>query len=165
MTLDLFSDETVPEKARQTIRLRCIRPVYHTETICENTPHWANRRISTSETVFSLFKDLVLETRENFISLHLDSKNRILCYDLVSVGSMTASIVHPREVYKSALLSSASALVFLHNHPSGDPTPSREDIDITKRLKEAGELLGIRVLDHVIIGEERYCSFADRGLL
>lgn len=165
MNLELFSTSPVVEKTTRTIRLRCIKPVYRSETICEKSLPWANRVVNSSETVFSLFGDLARETKEHFVALHLDSKNHILCYDLVSVGSMTASIVHPREVYKSALLSSASGLVFVHNHPSGDPTPSREDLDITRRLKEAGELLGIRVLDHVIIGEGSYCSFADRGLL
>ena len=96
---------------------------------------------------------------------HLDSKNRLLCLEIVSVGSLNASIVHPREVYKSALLSSAAAIVFVHNHPSGDPTPSREDIELTSRLKQASDLLGIRLLDHVVIGSGRHFSFADSGLL
>ncbi|MDT8444359.1 MAG: JAB domain-containing protein [Desulfuromonadales bacterium] len=81
------------------------------------------------------------------------------------MGSLNASIVHPREVYKAALLSSAAAVIFIHNHPSGDTAPSREDIEITKRLKDAGELLGIRVLDHLIVGEAGYYSFANDGIL
>ena len=99
------------------------------------------------------------------MALHLDAKNRIICFDKVSIGSLNASIVHPREVYKTALLSSAAAVLFIHNHPSGDTTPSREDIDMTKRLKDAGELFGIRVLDHLIVGEEGYYSFANNGIL
>ncbi len=98
------------------------------------------------------------------MALHLDGKNRLCCLDIISVGSLNQSIVHPRETFKTALLSSAAAIILVHNHPTGDPTPSREDLEITRRLREAGDLLGVRVLDHVIIGET-YTSFADRGML
>jgi DNA repair protein RadC len=84
--------------------------------------------------------------------------------DEVSVGSLNQSIVHPRELFKTALLSSAAAIILVHNHPSGDPTPSREDIEITRRLKEAGEILGVKLLDHIIVGSS-YLSFTERGLL
>jgi DNA repair protein RadC len=83
----------------------------------------------------------------------------------ISEGSLTASLVHPREVYNPVIRESAAAVLFVHNHPSGDPAPSQEDIEITRRLKEVGEVMGIRVLDHVVIGRERYYSFSDRGLL
>ena len=83
----------------------------------------------------------------------------------ISEGSLTSSIVHPREVFNPVIKDSAAGVIFIHNHPSGDPAPSIEDKDITKRLKEAGELLGIKVLDHIIIGNGRYMSFADEGLL
>ena len=96
--------------------------------------------------------------------MHLDGKNRICCVDEVSVGSLNQSIVHPREVFKTALLSSAAAIIILHNHPSGDPSPSREDIEITRRLKDAGDIIGVRLLDHIVIGDT-YCSFVERGLL
>ena len=78
---------------------------------------------------------------------------------------MNASIVHPREVFKAAILNNASRIICLHNHPSGDPEPSKEDIEITRRLVEAGEIIGIEVLDHVIIGEQRYLSMKERGLM
>jgi len=82
----------------------------------------------------------------------------------VSIGSLDASIVHPREVYKVAILANSSSIIVCHNHPSGDPTPSREDINVTKMLKEAGELLGIPVLDHIIVGSEgAYYSLKERG--
>lgn len=99
------------------------------------------------------------------IVLHLDNKNGIVCIDRVSTGSLNQCIVHPREVFKGALLSSAAALILVHNHPSGDPEPSREDMDITKRLSEAGKLFDIKVLDHVIVGEGRFISLDERGLL
>ena len=85
--------------------------------------------------------------------------------DLVSVGSLNQSIVHPREVFKTALLSNAAAVLLIHQHPTGDPSPSGEDIAITKRLKEAGELLGLKVLDHIIVGEGEYLSFVEKGLI
>jgi DNA repair protein RadC len=78
---------------------------------------------------------------------------------------LNASIVHPRELFSSAILSASAALILIHQHPSGDPEPSREDIELTERLVEGAKLLGIRILDHIIIGEDRYISFADRGIL
>lgn len=95
----------------------------------------------------------------------LDGKNRLAGFNVVSIGSLTASLVHPREVFKAAILANAAAMIVVHNHPSGDPTPSAEDIAITQRLRQAGELLGISLLDHVVIGDDRYVSFADEGIL
>ncbi len=105
------------------------------------------------------------QKREVFVSLLLDGKNRILREDRVSVGSLTSSIVHPREVFVRAIRESADAVIFVHNHPSGDPTPSLEDIDITDRLVEVSRLVGIRVLDHIVIGEDSFASFHERGLI
>lgn len=151
----------------KSIRFKIIRPVYETLIIKESLPDYLakSRKISSSSDVCALFKYLTQESKEFFLALHLDTKNTIICIDQVSIGSLSASIVHPREVMKSALLSSAAALVLVHNHPSGDPTPSREDIEITTRLKECCELMGLRLLDHVIVCESQYVSFADRGLL
>jgi DNA repair protein RadC len=102
---------------------------------------------------------------ELFQVVLLDAKNTILKQCTVSKGSLTLSIVHPREVFALAVRESAAAVIFLHNHPSGDPTPSLEDRQLTDRLVAAGRLLGIRVLDHVIVGDRRYVSFADEGWL
>jgi len=146
----------------QTIRVRSIRPVYE---IREDSPVWKSQNFRQSSQIYEAFNYLQKETRENFIVVHLDNKNTILCCDHVAVGSLSACIVHPREIFKSVLLSSAAAILLVHNHPSGVPDPSREDIDITKRLKGCAELLGIRLLDHVIVGCEGYYSFADRGAL
>lgn len=96
--------------------------------------------------------------------LLLDGKNRITRKVQVSEGSLNQSIVHPREVFAPAVRESAAAVIFIHNHPSGDPAPSREDREITRRLKEAGEILGIKVLDHIII-DGAYFSFVESGLL
>jgi DNA repair protein RadC len=84
---------------------------------------------------------------------------------VVAIGSLTAALVHAREVFKPAVLANAAAVILAHNHPSGDPEPSREDRELTERLVKAGRLLGITVLDHVIVGEERFYSFADQHLI
>lgn len=91
-------------------------------------------------------------------------KSALVAISIISIDSMIEPIVHPRETFKSALLFSAAAIILLHNHPTLDPTPSREDLEITRRLKDAGELLGIEVLDHIIIGDT-YFSFTGNGLL
>jgi DNA repair protein RadC len=104
--------------------------------------------------------------KEHFVLIAMNNKNRVNGFKVISTRSLTASLVHPREVWRSALHLCAAAVVFVHNHPSGDPAPSPEDQEITRRLKETGDLLGIRVLDHVVLGaNERFFSFSDRGLL
>jgi DNA repair protein RadC len=151
----------------KSFRLKVLTPTYTTMTISEDLPEYLRktRRVTSSREVYQMFKHLMTNPREVFLCLHLNSKNTIVCVDPVSQGSLNASIVHPREVFSSALLSAAAALVFIHQHPSGDPEPSREDIELTTRLQDGAKLLGIRVLDHIIIGEDRYISFADRGML
>ena len=103
--------------------------------------------------------------KEHFFSLHLNSKNQLIREVLVSMGSLSTSIVHPREVFAPAVRDSSAAVIFMHNHPSGDPAPSREDMDCTQRLIHSGQILGIRVLDHIVMGYTDYYSFADSGLL
>lgn len=90
--------------------------------------------------------------RETFIAIHLDTKLRLLSAEIVAVGTLAATLVHPREVFKAALMSNAASVIVAHNHPSGDPTPSQEDLALTKTLIEAGDLLGIPVRDHLIVG-------------
>jgi len=158
--------ELFQEYGAKTLRLRVMKAVYSREVIREDMPDYIKAdRFTSPEQVFEMFRDLVLETKEHFLCLHLDGKNRIICLDRVAVGSLNQSVVHVREVLKSALLSSAAAIILIHNHPSGDPSPSPEDITVTRRLKEAGELIGIPVLDHIIIGDGKYVSFVERGLL
>lgn len=101
--------------------------------------------------------------RENFIAVLVNTKNVICGINTVSIGTLNSSLVHPREVFKPAVTSNAAAVILAHNHPSDDPTPSEEDREITKRLKDAGEILGITVLDHIIITEESYYSFKEEG--
>lgn len=102
--------------------------------------------------------------REQFRIVLLDSKNQVLGLKVVSVGSLSSSIVHPREIFKEAITRSSAAVILVHNHPSGDPTPSQEDIDVTRRLVDAGRLLGIEVLDHIVVGDNRYVSFKEKGI-
>ena len=94
----------------------------------------------------------------------LDTKNNITGIFTVSTGSLNASIVHPREVFKRAVLQNAASIIICHNHPSGDPTPSQEDINTTKRIYDAGKILGIELLDHIIIGDNDYISLKERGV-
>lgn len=120
------------------------------------------RRFRSSADVYEAFREhFGLLDREEFVVLLLDAKNAFIGFNVVSVGSLTSSLVHPREVFKPAVLSNAAAMILLHNHPSGDPVPSQEDLHITRRIREIGEVFGIRVLDHVIFGEGKYVSFVD----
>ncbi|WP_455378515.1 RadC family protein [Petrachloros mirabilis] len=123
-------------------------------------------KISSSRDLFNHYHPSLRDLRhEIFKVVLLDAKHSIIRDATVSEGSLTLSIVHPREVFTMAVRESAAAVIFLHNHPSGDPTPSREDRLLTARLVSAGEVLGIRVLDHIVVGDGRYFSFADQGLL
>jgi DNA repair protein RadC len=123
-------------------------------------------RFTSPKQVFDYFHHEFRDSRkEYFLTLLLDGKNRIIRRVQVSEGSLNQSIVHPREVFIPAVKESAAAVILVHNHPTGDPAPSKEDIAITRRLKEAGEIMGIRVLDHIIVGDGEYVSFVERGLL
>lgn len=105
------------------------------------------------------------EAQEVFGVLVLNTKNKIVAVHEISRGTLTSSMVHPREVFKPALLHNAAAIVCFHNHPSGDPEPSKEDIKTTKRLVEAGKIMGIEILDHIIVGDDRYTSLKERGMV
>ena len=121
-------------------------------------------KIGSSRELFEHYHPTLRDLRhEIFKVVLLDAKHAIVRDATVSEGSLTLSIVHPREVFTMAMKESAAAVIFLHNHPSGDPSPSQEDHVLTARLVSAGELLGIRVLDHLVVGDGRYVSFADQG--
>jgi DNA repair protein RadC len=102
--------------------------------------------------------------KEYFLALLLNTRNQLIRAAEIAVGSLDSSIVHPREVFKEAISASAASVIFVHNHPSGDPEPSADDIGLTKRLAQAGQIVGIDVLDHIIIGDGRYISLKGRGL-
>ena len=104
-------------------------------------------------------------TVEQFGLILLDTKHRVMRTTVLSVGTLDASIVHPREVFREATVAGAAAIVLFHNHPSGDPEPSGDDLVLTRRLVAAGVLMGIDVIDHIVLGDARYCSFRERGIL
>jgi DNA repair protein RadC len=122
--------------------------------------------ICSSRDVVALVGDeLRLCEQERFKILLLDTKNRVIRDETVSVGTLNASLVHPREVFRSAIRASSASVIVCHNHPTGDCRPSREDGETTRRIREAGELVGIRLLDHIIIGDAEYYSYKDNDAL
>ena len=139
------------------IQISMVKEVYLSSTRYSCSEEIANNEI--------VEKELRHSDREKFICIHLNIKNQIISYEVVSIGSLTSSIVHPREVFKAAILANAASVCFLHNHPSGSSEPSIDDIEITKRLCKAGSILGINVLDHLIIAGNDYLSFRQKGLL
>ncbi len=134
-------------------------------SIC-SAPLRPGERFSNSRDLFNRYRARYFgEGREHFVALHLNAKNQLIREVLVSIGSLSSSVVHPREVFSAAVRDGTAGLIVVHNHPSGDPSPSREDRDCTRRLCRSGRILGIRLLDHIIIGREDYFSFADSGQL
>lgn len=126
------------------------------ETVIVRTPQ---------DAALFMMEDLRHQKKEFFVALFLNTKNHITGKEVLSIGTLNASLVHPREVFRAAIRHSSASIICLHNHPSGDPTPSTEDIKITKRLVEAGNLIGIDVLDHIIIGDGRFISLKEQGHL
>ncbi|MCL6585642.1 MAG: DNA repair protein RadC [Anoxybacillus sp.] len=107
--------------------------------------------------------DMRFLSQEHFVAIYLNTKNQVIHRKTVFIGSLNASIVHPREVFKEAIKRSAASIICAHNHPSGDPTPSREDIEVTRRLAECGRIIGIELLDHLIIGDQKFISLKEKG--
>ena len=112
-----------------------------------------------------LKRQLAYEDREVFATVILDARNQVMGINTVSVGTVSASLVHPRETFKPAIIMGASSIILAHSHPSGDPSPSKDDIELTRRLGKAGEILGIEVLDHIIIADNQFLSLKEKGLL
>ncbi|MFD0871228.1 DNA repair protein RadC [Chlamydia abortus] len=122
--------------------------------------------IRSPQDVYSLLsEDLRYLQKEHFVCLFLNTKNHVLAQETLSIGTLNASLVHPREVFLAAIRRSSASIICVHNHPSGDPTPSPEDIQMTRRLAEAGQIIGIDVLDHVIIGDRGYISLKEKGYM
>ena len=136
--------------------------------LIDDTPLFGNELIqSADDAIFLMQRELQNCDRETFCALHLNAKGKPLSMSVVSVGSLNSTLVHPREVFKASILSNAAAVIFMHNHPSGDLTPSEDDKRTTKQLEKAGKILGIRVVDHIIVGEnkENYYSFHANDIL
>ncbi|MDY7989852.1 DNA repair protein RadC [Paenibacillus polymyxa] len=121
--------------------------------------------IRKPEDAFLLCSDLMEFAQEHFIVFLLNTKNRVISRKVISVGGLNSAVVHPREVFRAAIESSTASILCVHNHPSGDPTPSREDISVTKRLVEAGKVIGIDVLDHVVVGRDGWVSLKQQGMM
>lgn len=127
-------------------------------------PIQQGERFRSSQDIFQHYREhLGSQKKELFYVLLLDGKNRKIKDVRISEGSLTTSLVHPREVFNPVIRESAAAVILVHNHPSGDPTPSQEDLEITRRLREIGEVMGVRVIDHVVVGKGKYVSFVDDG--
>jgi len=122
-------------------------------------------RVTSAEDVFSLLQEYSTKDKEHFLTITLDGASKIITKNLVHIGTLNQSLVHPREVFRSAITDNASGIIIAHNHPSGTLEASRADIQITDRLKEAGKLIGIELLDHVILSKNGFYSFNDDGLL
>jgi len=132
----------------------------------ELEPELKNFDIKDPESVVRAIRASIKDkAKEHFKLILLNPRNKIIGISTISIGTLNASLVHPREVFKDAITHSAASVVLAHNHPSGDPEPSEDDIKITKKLVDSGKILGIEVLDHIIIGKNNFCSFKERGLI
>ena len=155
-----------PERNGQLGLLTYVTPVCRVSMVREGEFTFDRERITSPRIAIDYFVRYFSgrgEDREVFLALSLDTKKGTIHLERVSVGCLDASLVHPREVFKSAVLVGASSLIVAHNHPSGDPTPSPEDVRVTKALNSAGKLLGIELVDHVVVGHECGISLAEQG--
>ena len=149
-----------------TITLRELTIRYTVKTDPSGQRVVVGRQVSTPADSAAVFMTMLQdEATEVFAILCLSTKHRVLAYHEVSRGCLDSTLVHPREVFKAAILANAASVVLAHNHPSGDPTPSPDDMTLTRRLVDAGRLIGVDVLDHIVIGDGRYVSFRERGWL
>lgn len=123
------------------------------------------KRIITPNDVYDMFRDIALHDTEHVYALYLDTKNQVISRVLISSGTLNSCLIHPRDFFNMGVRLRAAAAIAAHNHPSGDPTPSREDIDVTRRLVESGKILGIELLDHIIIAGGKQSSMKERGLI
>lgn len=144
-----------PSKRVEIVKIKLVR---------ESSFLYGKRRVNSPVEAYELGKVLMEETdREQLLVCCLDTKNQPLNLHVVSIGSLNASIVHPREVFKAAILSNAASIILYHNHPSGDPFPSAEDLSATERIRDCGKLMGIDLLDHLILGENTFYSMREKG--
>jgi DNA repair protein RadC len=141
-------------------------PVYRVSMIKESAISVEQKKVHSPRDVFEAVREYLADVdREHFLTLLLTTKNGIVGVNTTSIGTLNSSLVHPREVFKPAIIANSAAVILVHCHPSGDPTASNEDMEITRRLVEAGKLLGIEVLDHVIVGDGCWVSLKEKGIL
>ena len=140
--------------------------IVQVKMVKERSVLYSTRRIQSTSDADELVRQFLDELdREAMIVVALNAKSEPTCLQVISIGSLSASIVHPREVFKVAILSNAYSILLAHNHPSGDTTPSQEDIKLTKRIKNASDIMGVSLLDHLIVGSDGYYSFKENGEL
>lgn len=150
-----FPVKMAPAKRVSIVSLKMVR---------ESTILYPDRSIRSPEDAAKLLRPLLQDAdREHFLVVCLDTKNQVNSITTCHVGTLNASVVHPREVFKTAVLGNAASILVAHNHPSGSAAPSQEDISVTKRISEAGEVLGIELLDHLIIAGDEFCSLKESG--
>jgi len=118
-------------------------------------------KISTAKDVYEQMTDIKDASKEIFVAFHLNTKNQVIAREILAIGILDAGLIHPREVFRSAIINNVNSIILAHNHPSGDTEPSTEDKEITKNLKQAGELLDIKILDHVVVGTNGYTSLKE----
>lgn len=149
-------------KARKNTYLKEIEIKYKIKKINDKV---IGKRLTDAKLVAELFADLQNETKEKFIAINLDAQNKILCFEVVAIGSVEAIYLRPMEVFRTSIIVNASAVVLVHNHPSGEPAPSPEDVNFTLKCIRIADDLGVNLYDHVIIGIDSYYSFADKGII
>jgi len=148
-------DNHQPAKRINIVSIKLVR---------ESSMLYKDRKISSPEDAWALFKQYLNGAdREHFVVMALDTKNQPTAIQTCHIGSLNSSMAHPREIMKVAILSNAASLILGHNHPSNDPSPSQEDVQVTKRIVEAGQLLGIDVLDHIIVCDDSFVSLKEKG--
>lgn len=163
--LELVEGEICMEKLTKAIPAKRVN-IVQVKLVREKTMLYKDRKIRSPRDAYELIREFLGDVdREHFIALCLDTKNQPTCIQVVHIGSLNASIVHPREVLKSALLSNAASIIVAHNHPSNVSDPSPEDIEVTKRLIHAGEILGVDLLDHLILCTDSFRSLKESGYL
>ena len=157
ITCNNKEDRNIQSKRVDLVSIRMIR---------EGSVIYRDRKINSPQDAVNLIRAFLENAdREQLIVCCINTKNEPTAIHTASIGSLNSSIVHPREIFKVAILSNSSSIIIFHNHPSGDPTPSNEDINITHRLNEAGKIIGIDLIDHIIIGEKEFVSLKEKGIL
>ncbi|NTU52268.1 MAG: DNA repair protein RadC [Chlorobiaceae bacterium] len=152
---------------QETHGLKTMTPIYRIKLIRESGLEYSKQRLTKAEDAYRLFMEQGLgdEAQEVLVCLFLTTKNTVIGLNEVSRGTLTASLFHPREILKGAILANAHGIIIGHNHPSGDPEPSNADKQVTSLLKQAATLVQIELLDHVVVGHDKWYSFRDSGLL
>lgn len=159
------SGEFAPFKGMGSAKIAQLKASFELGRRLLEEPRSKGPLFSSGHEVYLYYRRLRNLKKEIFFCAMLDAKNRMFRDHRISEGTLTQSLIHPREAFRDAIKESAASVIFVHNHPSGDPSPSREDISVTERLVQAGEIVGIKVLDHVIIGDEKYTSMMEKGYI